>query len=159
MVKALTRLVFPLISCCTKAIAALHLTGMAQQQGTPRAPETGSRSSHVLVTANCSRQLQLHLLNILNPSAFKPYKSSRDLTITQKGTRQFSDLIIRGCIPSYLKRRWCISNPRLQSPNHPIFLWAHMKGLSSFPTVSMVSENKHPVVSVEPNWDQQHTHT
>lgn len=34
-----------------------------------------------------------------------------------------------------------------------------MKGLSSFPTVSMGSENKDPVVSVEPNWDQQQTHT
>lgn len=52
MVKALTRLVFPLISCCTKVIAALHLTAMAQQQGTPTASETGNRSSHGLVTAN-----------------------------------------------------------------------------------------------------------
>lgn len=98
MVKALTRLVFPLISCCTKATAALHLTAMAQQQGISTSPKTGNRSS----TAPGSFT---YLLNILNPSAFEPYQSSRDLTITRKGAGQSSDLIIRGCIPSYLKRR------------------------------------------------------
>lgn len=158
MVKALTRLVFPLISCCTKATAALHLSAMAQQQGTPTPQKQGTDPAmcwslpKTLLQATSATPPKYP-----KPICLKPHKSSRDFTITQKGAGQFSDLIIRGCISPYLKRRWCISNPRLQSPNHHIFLWVHMKGLSSFPTVSMVSENKDPVVSVEPNWDQQHT--